>query len=72
MLAKNSRAMFEQQRVERGFHDWVGGDETCASTFGHRALILRQGIQQIGEGGPVGIHGAQGVAHEITYVACVL
>jgi hypothetical protein len=72
VLAKDSRTVLQQQRVERLLDDRIGGDEGRAPSLGHRTLFFRQRVQQIGEGGPLDVQRAQGVADEITHAARVL
>jgi hypothetical protein len=72
VLAKYSRTVLQQQRVERLLDDRVGGDEGRAPGFGHRTLFFRQRVEQIRESGAVDVQCAPGVADEITRTARVL
>src|SRR5271167_63830 len=48
--AKNARTMLQQQWIQRSLYDRVAGREARAIGLVHRTLLLRQGIEQVGEG----------------------
>jgi hypothetical protein len=72
VLAKNPRAVFQEQGVKRRRDDRIGGDECLTSGIWHRTLFFRQRVQQIREGGLVDIQRAHSLADEIMYTARVL
>ena len=72
VLAKNSRAVFQQQRVKRRPDDRFADDKTRTPGLRHRTLLFRQGVQEIREGDPIDVQRAHGVADKVTHTACVL